>query len=43
LGYRHDYGLVDSSYTSGAAQSFEKSLRLLDDDGVPLERPLLVP
>ena len=35
--YRHDYGLMDRSYTSGAARSFEKSLRLLDDHGVLLE------
>lgn len=40
--YRRAHRCLDRSYTSGMAQSFEKGLRLLDDEGEPLERGLVV-
>jgi hypothetical protein len=33
LRYRHDYGLMDRSYTSQGARSFESHLRLVGEDG----------
>ena len=42
LRYRHDHGCLDRSYTAQGARSFESHLRLVSDDGQPLERRLWV-
>jgi hypothetical protein len=42
LRYRHDHGCMDRSYTAQGARSFESHLRLVGEDGEPLEQPLLV-
>jgi hypothetical protein len=42
LRYRHDHSCLDRSYTAQGARSFESHVRLVGEDGKPLERPAAV-
>ena len=42
LRYRHDHGCLDRWYTAQGARSFESHVRLVGEDGKPLERPAAV-
>lgn len=42
LRYRHDHGCLDRSYAAQGARSFESHLRLVGEDGEPLERLLVL-